>query len=116
MKFFKPEDFKYDSVIFEGNLYIKVGYAANRANEKLEREARVVIGSPETNWDEAGNKIETHKALLVNIELIEKCKHPNDNIKGSMLNVYRDDSNLNKYCFRCECGVQVFPSSFEERK
>jgi hypothetical protein len=72
VKFFVEEDFP-DT----GGYSVEAAY---RANTKLEREGRVVIGSPETDWNEIGNRVETHKALLINVELIQKCSHPVDKV------------------------------------
>jgi hypothetical protein len=113
IKFFKPEDFKCSYEFRSGypiqmNKFETIGglsaeQAAEQANAKLERESRIVIGSPETNWDEAGNKIETHKALLINIEPIEKCKHNVDDLVYSI----QDKTGTNIMCYACKTKFRL---------
>lgn len=117
MKFFKPEDFKYDSFVFGETNYINIEYASNRANEKLEREARVVYGVIESTFNylvtkealgfgTSPLKLSTHKALLINIEPIEDCKHPKEKvcIKRNLV------SHTSWY--ECSCGVEVEPTTY----
>lgn len=67
MKFFKPEDFVTDD--------ISASAAAARANAKLEREGKVFWGSVdehESYFHIEKDDVDTHKALLINIEPIEE--------------------------------------------
>src|SRR5258706_11357189 len=84
MGFFKSEDF---DCIGGGNM-VKEN-AAHVANAKLEREGKVVwSNSPQAiisnhyqPWCNVELATKTHKALLIGIEKIEKCKHPEDKIR-----------------------------------
>ena len=112
MSFFKAEDFIFD------NYEINLKKIADVANAKLEREGKVLYGtipkisngrSPEFDgpFQITDNDHVTHKALLINIEPIEKCKHEKEKIKEQRgLPFYPE--------FKCECGAKVKPTSFEE--
>jgi hypothetical protein len=105
MKFFKPEDFAgsgYDPEFFPE-------YATNVANAKLEREGRVVYSKRHGNiWELGQHEDDTVKALLINIEPIEKCTHPRDKVIQEDL---YSGALTNR--FKCECGAKVKPKSFE---
>lgn len=105
MKFFEPEDFYTKG---EDDTRRTPLEACEIANAKLEQKGRIVIGSPETNWDEGGNKIETHKALLINIEPIEKCKHPRSKVWLTD-EVIRSDlyPNAKRTVWKCDCSAKV---------
>lgn len=114
-KFFKPEDFHNQPNFHTTSLEL-AGRIATTANEKLEREGLRVNGilgkvwaqiHPSDGWKEINFNQErsTHKALLINIEQIEECKHPNNKIEL-----------VNCRYYECECGVKVKPTSFEEIK
>lgn len=103
MSFFKPED-------FEGWPHERE-QIANLANAKLEREARNVflnLSREGILLDITGfNRKQSHKALLINIEPIDKCKHPQEKVEALTL-------NSQPYVYRCKCGVLVEPESFKE--
>jgi hypothetical protein len=124
MKFFKPEDFLENS-----HCEKCAKWAAEYANEKLKREGKVVYTMSEGDnnvlyvdkkrFDQCSEQAKgacKFKALLISIEPFEQCTHPKEKIKASMLNIFRDDPDLDKYCFRCECGAHVKPKEFEEIK
>lgn len=109
IKFFNAEDFAYS---FEGRLTSTM--ARDLANAKLEREGRVVYGGKfclggEWSFVSHNNvppKTNTHKALLINIEPIEQCKHPAQKVIGM-----QGPGLIAE--FKCECGVKVKPKGFE---
>jgi len=117
--FFKPEDFI--------RCYIGTDeqrFAANAANEKLEREGRVVYSKLQfpfnsplfTDWGYATIN-PTHIALLINIRPIEKCKHPKNKItiltEGETI-IRLDEKNY-PY-FECECGAKLEIGGFVEKE
>lgn len=107
-KFFKPDDF----AVF---LYKEV--AADIANDKLEREAKVVYSLGEPNWrwytTRNDNSIDTHTALLINIEPIVKCTHPYEKVKPDSKSLLYHPLKLD-FLYRCECGQIVRPVKFYE--
>lgn len=115
MGFFKPEDFE-DS---QGYKSYSSQVMAALANAKLEREGDLIwtdtMGKDHLWWTNPENKtVKNYKALLINIEPIEKCKHPMEKIKFNYIfdNGYGkgpSDTHL-----ICECGAKVKPTSFEE--
>lgn len=118
MKFFKPEDFPCQGIGFE----YEQTRMAEAANDKLEREGKVVYirkGNGEYDslgWTEHQNVVDNHKALLINIEPIERCKHPAEKVK-----LYNEDGTCIFETFmgiltqaKCECGAKVKPTQFEE--
>lgn len=107
MKFFTPEDFEPCSQT------LTAAGMADRANTKIEKEGRVVYGDESyqtnlSNWDCQSDETTTHKALLICVEPIEKCTHPNEkvNIKTGGLET--------PLIFKCECGAKVKATAFEE--
>ena len=110
VKFFKPEDFKYISKELCED-------AANCANAKLEREGEVVYNfqdSLEYGWFKEHKFNNTHKALVINIEPVVKCDHAKEKVKRTIDYSYNNTSY--KESWHCECGVEVSPTAFEERK
>jgi len=107
MKFFKPSD-------FAGSGHEPFAqYAADEANAKLEREGKVVCGYESIKtWDQVKpDYSNTHKALLINIEPIEKCTHPSEKVGPyTSMDVL---NNKAEHYFRCECGAKVKPKSYE---
>lgn len=105
-------------------------FASELANAKLQewiKDAKVVYRQPgfgghswQENLHDASNR--THKALLINIEPIEKCKHEASNIvafdhyaiNGTYRGPMRDKSGITYKC--CSCGARVTPSGFEAGK
>lgn len=100
MSFFKKEDFKGTYNNYQNEWLEKM---AELANAKLEREGKVVYTHSTFEkpgyWGpiEQGSFDDTHKALLINIEPIEKCKHINisprviiDDFKN-FFNKYKDE-------------------------
>jgi len=120
MKFFKPEDFEKEYPRFTRVLsYERV---ADFCNAKLEREGRVVYGSEDSHWIYGTAPFTSNKALLINIEPIEKCTHPSEKIKESieLRDVTRttyDDGRAtyshSYFAYTCECGAKVKPKEFE---
>lgn len=121
MSIFKPEDF-YTTYAETPLTREEQCFVANLANAKLEREGKVVYGKykNDSHWEiifsDCVATSDTHKALIINIEKIEKCKHPAeylfleafvvDGIRVPRLGVYT-----------CEkCGAKVKPTVFEEVK
>lgn len=104
MKFFKPEDFE---IIIGWTNIEACKDVALIANAKLEREGKVVFGANKW-WRELEltNQEPSHKALLINIEAIEKCSHPIEKIRANDPNVIHG--------FVCLCGAKVKPREFEE--
>lgn len=105
MKFFTAEDFAEQEW-----QPISSAQAANIANQKLQREAKVVYGSANHNkaifnWEVFGGDDgeHTHRALLICIEEIErnKCEH-------------KPFFSGGKYASYCdECGVKIKPTGWE---
>lgn len=90
---------------------------ADIANAKLEREGKIVFSiGPEalftSDYKSYFQNKPSHKALLINIEPIESCKH----INIASLHWLNEKSNkFEDICFTCqECGVKLKPSNFEE--
>lgn len=114
MKFFKTQDFEYDSIYIEDMPFIRAEYAANRANEKLEKEAKIVYSynGPGFSWIESGKNDNFNnavfKALLINAELIEKCKH-----KNVPMVVWGGHFKNGAY-LKCERGAKLIPTAFKE--
>lgn len=109
MKFFKPEDFQ--NFVDENSDYAE--HCAEAANEKLENKAIKVKGfvnRPQFNYHEfsTGYTNTTHKALLINIEPLEKCNH-----EVNKLSMVRLDGDKPR-SFVCQCGKTVKPTGFEE--
>lgn len=115
MKFFTTEDFhrywmgKVSTCSSE--------QAAEAANAKLEREGKVVevqlgfVGQVyNSNLFSSETKV---KALLINIEPLETCKHPKEKIGvRSLFKIGVADFKDGNY--ECECGAKVKPKEFEE--
>lgn len=85
---------------------------ALKINDKLEREGIVVYGPNDREWyqNEKIPRPLRMKALLINIEPVEKCEHRREHVGVEV--------NLNtriKY-YKCKCGVEVIPNSFKEKK
>lgn len=124
VNFFKPEDFNdYGVRDFSTDSSVRYNVAI-AANTKLKREGRVVYGysmSHEEAWTIGKGAIDTHKALLINIEPLQACLHPKEKVKisikegfekleGCMVPMYQNESYV------CECGARVEPSGFSEVK
>lgn len=114
MKFFKPEDF-----YTKGDLDTMITplAAAAKANAKLEHLGEVVYGNfGINNHNEITHKDRNpmHKALLLNVEQIEKCEHPIGTI------YYYDEymqGSFGKSFWQCGmCGINLIPTKFEEVK
>lgn len=117
MKFFNPEDFNPTN----SSLYMdmkKAKEAADIANAKLEREGKVVyarqygVGKFDS-WSDSGFRSEHEgqcnvKALLINIEPIEKCTHPDKSVKPKQ--------DIGGIWFECQCGARVVPTEFKEQQ
>lgn len=108
MKFFKPDDFDFDTL----------EQCANFANAKLEREGKTVYTDHITDpfWSDENDKYETHKALLINIEPIEKCEHPKNKIIRRRVDFSVINQVATNIIYECECGARVEPESFKECK
>jgi len=115
MKFFYPEDFDDRGTAFR----LSPEECAERANAKLERDGKVVYGdfgrshtlvpSGQGWWtidDKTGRN--THKALLIAIEPIEKCSH------RDAVYVPPDSASVPSGWFCKSCRAKVKPKEFEE--
>lgn len=131
MNFFKRDDFLLmckeeagtypvytatDAVI--GGMALKI---AKYANDKLERESEIAYGRMEFKTFAIAEKPgpqSTHKALLINIEPIEKCKHGNLVDAETSYWDKGEEKTLASFhwIFTCECGAKVKPTVFEEIK
>jgi len=100
-KFFKPEDFSPGYGTWMGTRED----AAAFANEKLEKEGRIIYcGDMFYEWSKIRQKGHNIKAVMVNIEPIEECNHP-----------YKDVTSYPNEKYMCmRCGVKVKPSNFVE--
>lgn len=106
MDFFKPEDF----ISLDNSHYETQGQrvaAAKDANEKLEREGRVVYSNNAHAWLEHNSSISLKKALLINIEPIEKCAHSKEKV------VIKCNEKTGISFYECACGVEVIPETFK---
>lgn len=122
MKFFMAEDFRFSEKNLNGTMNLEPAERmAHIANAKLLREAKVVYGSYNSvdshgNWTSDVNKtIDTHKALLINVEPIEKCEHPINKCYWTGTYI-KSTLEKNTPLFKCECGNEVTPAKFEEVK
>lgn len=131
--------FNYTDFIDQCNSADQADHIANLANAKLEREAKIVYSyRPDLTWftnQTIPNKecmycgrteteccrfykidpVDTHKALLINIEVIKKCKH--ENVRGTRLGDFEKIAKLSKVMdfYECvDCGKEVKPKTFEE--
>lgn len=119
MTFFKPEDFKKPSHYYLDWLtaYVKM---VDIANAKLEKHGRVVYldedparyvsSDARYGCSTFQDKEHTHKALLISIEPLKKCTHPEEKVESYYLEACRPET---KY-FKCECGAKLRIKSFEE--
>lgn len=112
MKFFEPKDFAHFSTEI-----LTASDAAELANAKLEKEGMRVYSTNTIPcdedwypWCENKTKEDTHQALLICIEPINKCKHPKDRVK------MKDSIKNGEEWYHCECGSEVRPKEFEEIK
>ncbi len=107
LKFFKPEDFHY-----QYDHMLTPERASDRANAKLEAEGKVVYNTYADKqletWQQLNNPegLFKIKALLINIEPVEECKHPEDKISTYA-------NGIAEYLCRL-CGTRVKPTKFEE--
>ncbi len=113
MKFFKPEDFIEPGA---GQFLLTGEMLASLANAKLEREGRVVYSQDDGQfatgkWMEkiCSESRHSNKALLINIEPIEKCTHPAEKVHE----VFGGRTQDQFYGFECECGIKVKAKVFE---
>ena len=120
-KFFTPEDFRNEIM---PNGWISCNDATKCANAKLEREGikawiyKSKIGEilNITSIEGYRSDLYADSALLINIEPIEKCKHPKEKVKLSQIFTIRNNTQhggpMEEY--KCECGARVQPASFED--
>lgn len=108
MKFFKAHDFIHSS-----NAPLLSSEAADLANAKLEREGIKVYSDSkdELTWKAINEIGATHKALLINIEPVEQCAHPAENVfvDKSVYGFY----NLKFIPLICTCGAKVRAKTYE---
>jgi len=149
MKFFNMSDFS-DLWVTSGGLsiYPTPMNVAEKANAKLEREGKVVGGHETQNegfrfTEKPGVFGFTHKALLINIEPIEKSQTKFEKFKelydkglitdAAIEKALNESSEATQLCkhpaekvkvkidmggtfmyeFQCQCGAKVKPVSFE---
>lgn len=121
MSFFRPEDFNW--LLEEiGSSSLRVSIA-DMANAKIDKEGIVLYrdmidaakGYPWYQPGELSHPHPSHKAILINIEPIEKCKHPKEKVKPQIIEDWDKTKNYS-FCsidtFICECGARVKPSQF----
>lgn len=108
----------------KGNL-ISLEDAAIKANEKLEKEGKILYCEFPSDQDASFSLIKfneaTHEALLLNIEPLEKCKHQLIKIKkiehgdkSKLFNTPRTRQSLG-FSYECVCGKKLRRiESFEE--
>ncbi len=110
--FFKPEDFMVDLLTYKEDISVSQ-IIANIANAKLEREGKVVYKEkdPVNVWCEVTWPALNHayKALLINIEPIEKCTHPKEKVHRK----WDLSSQMPIFWHECDCGAKVQPKEFE---
>lgn len=112
MNFFKPEDF--ENIIYPpGGTWGQLTEAViKRCNSKLENEGKVVYAENiEPVWNPRPFSGAQQKALLINIEPIEKCKHPKSEVWG-----YRFDNEPSNGWKCGTCGSRVWPETFSNNK
>lgn len=110
-KFFKPQDFYHAhwSTVKHTGFILPID-AAIYANAKLELEGKVVYSNTvQHTWHNVNKPYPTedYKGLIINIERMDKCTHP----KEKVFSIYMDVTSAE---FKCECGVRVKPSGYEE--
>lgn len=99
--FFNADDFNF-------NFLAEREVAAEKANAKLQREGVVVYGDPDDLWSKVlndGGSKDTHRALLINIEEIEKkpCEHEP---QAELLSIR--DGKIFETRYKCsKCGVRL---------
>lgn len=124
-KFFNPEDFKTIKYDLGDNEFSICNFTdvtaqtiTNQANKLIEQRAVRMYQTafPGGAWfdrDSVHSDINnsTHQALLINIEEVIHCKHPKEKVKleGSFMG-----SLYEKY-YKCSCGVEVIPNSYEAK-
>lgn len=112
MNFFKPDDIELDECEVT---YERKKYLVKQLNAKLEKEGTIVSGDGEvfSKYERRLlNMKRIYKALLINIEPIEKCNHMGkklEKIEGFLPQHFKYAG-----CYKCECGAKVKPVSFEE--
>lgn len=102
MKFFKSCDFEQIRLEFinektSGSVF---DFYALRANEKLEKEGVTVYNykKSENGWFEHKSQYNTEKALLINIEPVEKCRHPSKSTTTFV-------DSFGVLWNQCKCGI-----------
>lgn len=107
MKFFNPDDFNPNRSTIYGDLR-KADEASKIANEKLEREGKVIrntsINGESFNqgWSTAKTYGDTHQALLINIESLDQCDHPIDHFIYTLIT---NDGPEYKIAYCSICGT-----------
>lgn len=129
MNFFKPEDFKNPLLHKIINWSTAWQEIADIANAKIETEGMIVYGMGNNGDTWKANplyidgKKDLYRALLINIKLLEPCKHPKEKVtvmKGGVEGglIWPPTSKkelLAAYLYyQCECGVKVQPIEFKE--
>jgi len=107
--FFKPEDFKIDGFVNTPSENARI------ANDKLEREGKIVYSNEAAFTWRLSDESKDHRALLINIEKISPCEHPKEKVE--LVCWEKGDFKDEEYkIFKCECGAKVEPSEFKEVK
>lgn len=113
MKFFKPEDFDLHS----GAVYTTENHrSAAIANEKIEREGKVVYGDKGFTYMQSESS--RYKALLICIEPLETCKHPAEKVHKRQDHLIHGlvlgpkTHSKSDFYYECDCGARVEPSGF----
>lgn len=112
MKFFKPEDFY---IVGDGQMKTPQ-QASDIANEKLEKEGIIVYSNKSAFTWRLSDESKECKALLINIENIEKCTHSSVHVQGGLMvsDTQGNKTTINPI-FQCtDCQKQVYPIGFKE--
>lgn len=126
---FKPEDF--DNIAFPQpyNWEIAAARAQQIFDTWLKKNGKVVYGRHSyLIWGESENQFEIgvkgqdkadQKAILINIEPLERCSHPKEKIKHVTKKMQSGEGTLTSgymidlTAYVCECGARVEPKEFE---
>lgn len=114
MKFFRANDFTnhYHSKTQEEC----AEYCADIANKRLEqcgKDVYSVYKSPHI-WQLSPQDAK-HRALLINIEDLEPCTHPEEKVRPRVVGLKEQicAEHIIKDVYICECGAKLKPKSFE---
>lgn len=110
MNFFTPKDFHEIASAHDGRLISDI------ANVKLAKHGVLVFGSNAVGWTISRNTYDRQKAILINIEPIQKCEHPKDEVTRLDFYDHGPSKDIYQTSYKCQCGATVYPNSFSEEK